>query len=87
MALHRMMLTQRVVNPSDPICLEPSTSPGEVSGTHPSTSSLKNSLGSEGTLAPTCIENLEHMNAVASQLGEGMWKSNHNLEVTDWALK
>ena len=72
LALHQMMLTQGVVNPSDPRCLEPSTSPGEVSGTHPSNSSLKNSLGSAGMLAPTFIGNMEYMNAVASQLGEGV---------------
>ena len=67
-----MMLTQGVVNPSDPRCLEPSTSPGEVRGTHLSSSSLKNSLGSAGMLASTFIENLGHMNAVASLLGEGV---------------
>ena len=72
LALHQMMLTQGVVNPSDPRCLKPSTSPGEVSGSHPSNSSLKNSLGSAGMLAPTRIENLEHINAVASQLSEGV---------------
>ena len=39
LALHQMTLTQGVVNPSGPRSLEPSTSPDEVSGTCPSSSS------------------------------------------------
>ena len=72
LALHQMTLTQGVVDPSDPRSLEHLTSPGEVSGTCPSSSSSRNSSGSAGMLAPTFIENLEHTNAVASPHGEGV---------------
>ena len=43
LAFHQMTLSQGVVNPSDPRHLELSTSPGEMSRTHPSNSSLRNS--------------------------------------------
>ena len=66
------MLTQGVVNPSDPRSLEPLTSPGEVNGTHPSSSSLKDISRSASVSAPTFIENLQHVNGLASQLGEGV---------------
>ena len=66
-----MPLTQGVVDSSDPWNLEPMMSPGEVSGTCPSSPSLRNSLRSAGLSAPTLIKNPEHMNAVASQHGEG----------------
>ena len=35
LALHQMLLTQEVINPSDPRRLESLTSPGEVSETFP----------------------------------------------------
>ena len=69
--LHQIMLTQGVVSPSDPRCLEPLTSPGEMSGTHLFSSSSRNSLRPACMLAPTFIENPEHTNAVASQNCEG----------------
>ena len=72
LALHVMMLIQGLVDPSDPGSLEPSTSPGEVSGTCPSSSASKDSLRLAGMSASTFIEKLEHANAVASQLGEGV---------------
>ena len=74
LALHQMTLTQGDVNLSDPRCLKPLTSPGEVSGTCPSSSSSKDSLRSVGMSAPTFLENLEHVNVAASQLGEGAEK-------------
>ena len=66
LALHQMTLTQAVVDPSGPRCLEPLTSPGEMSGTHPSISSLRNSLRSACISAPIFIKNLEYANAAAS---------------------
>ena len=70
LALQQMTLTQGIVKSSDPRSLEPLTSPGEVSGTCPSSSSLKNISRSAGMLAPTFTENPEHMNAAVSQLGK-----------------
>ena len=72
LALHQMTLTQGVVHLSDPRSLEPSMSPGEVSGKHPSSSSLRNSLRSACVSALIIIENLEHTNVAASQHCEGM---------------
>ena len=77
LALHNMTPTPEIVDPSDPGSLEPLTSPGEVSGTCPSSSSSKDSLISAGVSAPTFIENLEYPNAVASQLGEGTKEQPH----------
>ena len=61
----------RVVDCSDSKRLEPLTSPGELSETSPSSSSSRNNLRSAGMSAPTFIENVEHVSAVASQHGEG----------------
>ena len=72
LALQKITLEQGVVNPSDLRCLEPSTSPGEKSGTHPSSSSLKNSSRSACVSAPTFIKNPDHMNAAAPQHCEGV---------------
>ena len=71
LVLHQMTLTPGTVDPSDPRSLEPLTSPGEMSRTHPSSSSLKDSLRSASVSALTFIENLKNVNAAASQLGEG----------------
>ena len=57
-----MTLTQGAVSPSDPRCLEPLTSPDEMSGTCPSSSSLKLACVS----TPTFIENPEHADTAAS---------------------
>ena len=72
LALHRMTLMQGIVDPSDPRHLEPLTSQDEMRGTHPSSSTLWNSLMSAYLLASTFIENLEHMNAMVSQHCEGV---------------
>ena len=85
-ALYQMALTQEVVNPSDARSLEPLTSPGDVCGTCLSSSSSKDSLRSAGVWAYTFIENPEHANVVVPNLCK-VWKSNHNLEVLEWALK
>ena len=74
LALHQMTLTQGVVDPSDPKSLEPLTSPGEVSGTCPSSSSSRISLSSACVSGPTFTENPtipQHTIAVASQNCEG----------------
>ena len=70
LALHQKMQTPGIINTSDPRSLEPLTSPGEVSGTHPSSSSSKDISRSAGVSAPTIIANLKHLNAVPSQLSE-----------------
>ena len=70
LTLHQVMLMQGVVNSSDPRCQEPLASSDEMSGVHPSSSSLWKSLRSAFISAPTFIKNLEHANAVPSQLGE-----------------
>ena len=67
-----MTLMQGVVNSSDPRCLESSTFPGEMTGTCPSISSLRNSLRSACVSASTFIENPEHADAVVSQNCEGV---------------
>ena len=69
LALHHMTLTQAVANTSDPRHL---MSLGEMSGTHPSSSSSRNSLRSACMSAPTFINNHEHVNAVAFQHCEGV---------------
>ena len=72
LVLHQMTMTQGVVDPSDPRILEPLTSPGEVSGTHPSSFSSRNSMKSTSTSALTFIGNLEHVNPAAFQQCEGV---------------
>ena len=72
LVLHQMTLTQGVVDPSDPRCLEALVSPGEMSGACPSSSSSRNSSRSACILAPTFTKNQEHTNAVASQHCEGV---------------
>ena len=72
LALQQMMSRQWVVDLSDPRCLEPSTSPGEMNGTCLSSLSLRNSLRSGCVSAPTFIENLKYVNAEVSQHCEGV---------------
>ena len=72
LALHQMTLTQGVVNPSDSRNLEPSMSSAQVSGTHPSSSSSRNSSRSACVSAPTFMDNPEHVNATASKHCEGV---------------
>ena len=67
-----MTLTQGVFHPSDPRSLEPLTSTGHLSGTHPSSSSLMDSTRSSSLSTVIFIENLEHTHVMASQLGEGV---------------
>ena len=57
LVLHQMILTHGALDPSDPRHLEPLTSPGEMSGTHPSSSSLRNSFRLACVLDPIFIEN------------------------------
>ena len=86
LALYQMTLVQGVVNPSDPRSLAPLTSPGEVSGTCLSSSSLKDSLRSASMSAPTFIENPEYMNAMASHLGEGVEEQPQS-GITGWVFR
>ena len=72
LALHQMTLMQGVINLSDLRHLEPLTSPGEMRGTFPSNSSLRNSSRLACVLASTFIENLEYANAAVSQHCEGV---------------
>ena len=72
LALHQMMLVQGVVDLSDPRCLKPSTSPGEMGGTSPSCSPLRNSSRLACLLVPNFIENPEYANAEISQHCEGV---------------
>ena len=66
------MFAQGVVKLSDPRHLKPLTSPGEMSGTCPSNSSLRNNLRSACVSPPTIIENLEYKNTEISQPCEGV---------------
>ena len=82
-ALHQMLLTQEVIDPSDPRRLEPSTSPGEVNETWPPVPPwgiaihwlvcqsllLLRIWGMQILQLPNMVE---------------VWKSNHNLKVLDW---
>ena len=70
LALHQM--TQGVEDPSDLGHPEPSTSPGEMSGTYPCTSSLRNSLRSACLSAPIFLENSHCVNSMAFQHCEGV---------------
>ena len=70
--LDQMTLTQIVVDYSHSWGLEPSTSPSEVSGTCPFSSSSRNSLRSVDRSASIFIENPVHVNAAASQKSEGV---------------
>ena len=67
-----MMLMQSVVDLTDPRCLEPLTSLGDMSRICPSSSSLRNSSRSDGMFALTFIENLLYANVEVSQLVEGV---------------
>ena len=85
LALHQMTLIQGVFYPSDPWCLNPLMSPGGRSGTHPSSSFLRNSSRSAYVFTPTFITNqgiwiLQPVSRVKVQ------RSNTNLEILDWVL-
>ena len=74
LALHQMMLMQGVVDLSYLRCLQPLTSPGEISGTLPSSSSSRNSSRLACVVAPTLMGNLENANAEISQPCEAVNK-------------
>ena len=67
LAFNQMTLIQGNVDPSNLGCLEPFTSPCDMSGTCPSSSSLRNSSRLACVLAPTFMENPEQANTAVSQ--------------------